>query len=403
MSRRLPRPARGWIVLAIVVTAVGGGLLADRYLRERAPWRQSAWGDRAALALQRGHFYLSRGQHRRAIQAVSEIGSGSPDEAEARTIRGLAHAALEEVVPARQNLERAWRLRPTPTAAKVLAAIYLSAAESDRGLQMLRHASELDPTDFQPWYAMGEAGYLKLRRYEKAVEAFRQALKLRPGHLESRIGLLEALVKSHHPEEAEPVLKGVLQERPGDPRVLTLAAELSQEFGRHQDAERYLQQALSLEPDRHDALLLHARLQFRRGLTQEAASAAERACTLDPNDVAALNLLGAIQMTQGLKDQAAQTLARRREVERRNLEMETLLRTILQRPDDPELRWRLGQIAVAAGLKPLAIQSFQVALALAPDCEPARQGLVGLGFPATPPPPVSLSQRKGAHLNRPER
>lgn len=390
MSRRLLQPAHGWILLAIALVVAAGGLIADRRLGERAPWRLLIRGNRLDTeAVRRGHVYLSQGQPRRALQAVADIGAGSPDEAEALTIRGLAHAALEEVAPAQQELERAWRLRPTPMGAKVLAAIYLSAYEHERGLQMLRHAAELDPADFQPWYAMGEAVYLRLRRYDEAIKALQEALKRRPGDVDSRIGLADALLKAHRPDEAERALKWVLAERPNEPRVLTLAAELAWESGRDQDAQRYLERVLSLDPDHRDALLLHARLQFRRGATRQAASEVERLCTLDHNDLAALNLLGSIQTTLGQKEEAARTLARRREVERRKDQMEALLRTIRERPDDPEPRWRLGQLAAEAGLKPLAIRSYQIALTLAADCEPARQGLIALGWPRSQlPPPV---------------
>ena len=78
--------------------------------------------------------FLQTGQPRLAIVAVSAVREGTPEEAEALTIRGLALASLEEVGPARVVLERAWRLRPNAMAAKVLAAIYLGANETDRGL-----------------------------------------------------------------------------------------------------------------------------------------------------------------------------------------------------------------------------------------------------------------------------
>jgi type IV pilus assembly protein PilF len=342
-----------------------------------------------AKAVADGHRYLDEGRPRRAIKEVSVIGEESPSLAEALTIRGLAAAALEEVGPARRELERAWRIRPNRSTAKVLAAIYLSAYENERGLQMLLDASRLDPSDFRPWYAMGELVYLRLRRYDRAIEAFQEALRRLPGHLESRIGLVDALLKSHHPAQAESTLAGVLSERPNDPKVLALAAHLAVEMGRDQDAARYLEQALALDPDHREALILHARLQFRGGRPHEALTDATRACALEPNDLTALNLLGSIQSSLGLKEQSTETHARRREVERRNDEIERLMHDILERPNDPSLRCRLGQAARKAGMAPLAVQCYQAALALAPDCKPARQGLIDLGFPASRLPSLS--------------
>jgi tetratricopeptide (TPR) repeat protein len=330
-------------------------------------------------ALARGHRSIEEGRHRRAIQAVSAVREGSPVEAEALTIRGLAHAALEEVGPARLSLERAWKLHPNPMAAKVLAAIYLSAYEHERGILMLQNASRLDPNDFQPWYALGEGAYLRLHRYDDAIGAFQEALKRRPEHMESRIGLVTALLESHQPEEAEPILKGLLQARPDDPKVLKLAALLALELGRQQDAGRYVDRSLELDPNQGETLLLHARFLVGRGRAREGLSEAQRACTLDPNDLAALNLLASIQMTLGMRDQASKTLERRRVVERQTGEMQALMRAIEEKPTDPDPRWRLGEMAATVGLQPLAIQSFQAALVLNPRCERARKGLAALG------------------------
>ena len=53
---------------------------------------------------------------------------------------------------------------------------------------------------------------------------------------------------------------------------------------------------------------------------------------------------------------------------------------------------QLGQLAARANLKPLAIQSFQAALAQAPDFEPARKALLDLGFPPSRLPPLHRSR-----------
>jgi tetratricopeptide (TPR) repeat protein len=397
MSCRLFRPLRTWTILitgmVAVVLAVG---VADRYLGNRAPWRRGNLLRRESDALAQGHRFLERGQNRRAILAVSLIGEGSPSEAEALTIRGLAEANLEEVGPARRDLERAWQLQPNAAAGRVLAAIYLSAFENDRGLQMLLNTSRIDTKDFRPWYAMGELVYLRLRHYELAIDAFQESLDRLPGHVESRIGLVDALVKSHRSEEAEPILKGVLHERPDDPRVLTLAAEIALDLGRDQDPAPLLERSLSIDPDRCETLVLHARVQLRRGRGRVALSDAERACSLEPNNLAALSLLSSIQASLGMKDLSARTIARRHEFEQRSKQIETLMQAILEKPKDPELRWRLGRTAAEAGMKPLASQSYQAALVLAPDCEPARQGLIDLGYPRSQLPPASGATLAGS-------
>jgi len=391
--KRTSRRAWGYILLAVVVANVTGVVLASRHRGCEVLWRSWSGQERnESEALARARTYLEHAQAPQAIRAVSLIGAGSPHEADALTIKGLALASLEETGPARQVLERAWQLRPSGDAAKVLAAIYLSANENERGLQMLIESSRLDPADFRPWYAMGESVYLRLRRHDLAIEAFRESLKRLPSHTESRIGLVDALVSSHRVEEAAPVLEQVLEERPDDPRVLALAAEQAIESGDDERAARFLTHALAIDPDHRQALLLHARLLFRYGCLQKALPEAEHACTLDPNDLSTLTLLSSIQSSLGLLEQAGQTLARKREVQQRVEMMKKLAQEIMEHPQAPEPRWRLGQLAAQANMKPLAIQSYQAALAQAPDFEPARKALLDLGFSPSELPPSPRSR-----------
>ena len=90
-----------------------------------------------------------------------------------------------------RDLERTVEPAPNAAAAHILAAIYLGATRIERGLQMLLSASRIDPQDFRPWFAMGELVYLRLRRYESAIDAFQHALERQPGHPESRLGLTQ--------------------------------------------------------------------------------------------------------------------------------------------------------------------------------------------------------------------
>ena len=375
---------RARFFLAVGVAAIAGIGAAIVYRHDRATRRSEALHREEVDALAVGHVHLDEGRYRQAIRSVSKVREGSPSEAEALTIRGLAEAYLDEVSPARRDLERAWRLQPNAAAARVLAAIYLSAYETERGLQMLLGASRIDPSDYRPWHAMGELVHLRLRHYEQAIEAFREALKRRPDHVESRVGLADALIKFHRPEEAGPILKGVLDERPDDPRALTLAAEVALELGRDGEAARSIGRTLAIDPDHREALVLSARLRMRQNHPREALAAAERACSLEPNDLTALGVLGSIQAALGQKEQAAGTRERRLRVEQRNQQIEGLMRTILEAPADPEPRCRLGRIAAEAGMRTLAIQSYQAALTVAPDCRPALQGLLALGIRVSP-------------------
>jgi hypothetical protein len=79
--------------------------------------------------------------------------------------------------------------------------------------------------------------------------------------------------------------------------------------------------------------------------------------------------------------------------------MTQLILEIGQKPDDPGPRLRLGQVAAEGGMTPLAVQSYQAALAVAPDCDQARKGLRELGVPEPKIPPAPSNKLAGSAAN----
>ena len=67
----------------------------------------------------------------------------------------------------------------------MLAAIYLASGEGHRGLTLLKQASQLDPGDFRPWYAMGKV-YHDLGDLPRAADAYGKALERSPPPAEAR-------------------------------------------------------------------------------------------------------------------------------------------------------------------------------------------------------------------------
>jgi tetratricopeptide (TPR) repeat protein len=367
-------------LLILIAVAIGSLCLTLAYSAWQSglipSWRSGT--DLSARAIIEGRDFLKKGKLRRAIHAVSNIRSGDSEEADAWAIRGMAYAALEDVTAARMALERAWGMKRDPMTAKVLSAIYLAADETDRGLQLLQAAAKLDPSDFRPWYAIGEMVFRRRGHNEEAAEAFSSALRRLPSHVKSRIGLIDVLLKLQRLDQVRPTLQSLRAERPDDPEVLILAVRLALATGDQGQVERDLDRVLSTDPDRSEALFLRAQYYFRAGRTDPALTDVKRALGLSPNDLAALNLLASIQSRLGQKAEASATAARRRQVEERSVRITELSRQIAKTPDDPLLRCRLAALAAEAGLFQLARQSYQAALALDPHCDPARQGLLAL-------------------------
>jgi tetratricopeptide (TPR) repeat protein len=237
---------------------------------------------------------------------------------------------------------------------------------------------------------MGDA-LLRLGRPEEAAKAFDAALRRRRGHHESRVGLISAMLKTRPPEEASGLLEEALQARPDDPKLLLLAATQARAMGQSAAAMDYASRCLEHDPSSVEALVLRAQLAHQAGRPSDAHTDAEAALGLDPNHLAALNVLAQSQALLGDRDGSRATMARHKQVLARSEQMRRLTIEIDERPEDPEPRWKLGQVAAEAGLGTLAEQSFRAALAIDPNCGPARQGLATLTRGSTTIAPSSLA------------
>src|SRR5262249_13753514 len=111
---------------------------------------------------------------------------------------------------------------------------------------------------------------------------------------------------------------------------------------------------------------------------EDALAAAERAAAAAPDDPDALQQLLIAQTRLGLTERAAATQAPRQEVQRRPQETIDLGMELESRPDDPEIRWKMGRLAAEAGSLLSAYRCFEAALALDPEYRPAREGLTAL-------------------------
>lgn len=386
-KRRRFSPGK-WVALALIPLAVGVFLL----VRERGWTTGIGSGARARAAIARGEELVKKGRHRYSLAVVASVPEDGPWRADLLAVRGLALAGLGNVEPSRRALEQSLALKPNqPMVDKVLAAICFSRSEHIKGIEYLENAARLDPGDYRPWYAIGEA-FVRLGRSDEAARAFRYALARKRDHVESRIGLLSVLVVTRPPEESAHLLADLITSRPEDPKVQLLAAWHARAEGRAALAREHVEKAVALDPDMVEAVVLRAQLNRAAGRTGPAQADAERALELDPNNLQALNLLAQLQAAQGKTGESRATLSRHRRALERSEQIRKLTGQIEERPRDPEPRWRLGQVAAESGLNHLAAQSFQAALAIDPHCPQALQGLAALGsLGERPDPPRSTA------------
>jgi cytochrome c-type biogenesis protein CcmH/NrfG len=302
------------------------------------------------------------------------------------TVRGLAQAAFSRPEDARPLLERSLAINPgQPMVVKVLAAVYFSDGDMDRGLAMLALAAKLDPSDFRPWYATGDILLRYRDRKREAIGAFREALRRSPDDVGSRTGLAEALLAAGEEGEASPLVDVLLRENPDDPKVLRLAAIRARLLTRIDDVERYAGQVLELDPKDVDTLMIRANARLYAGRPREALDDAERAGVLAPDNLSVLELLSRAEGAMGLKERAGVTGARHKRLLALAERIQQLREEVRKHPNDPQANSRLGQTAAAGGMTTLARRSFRAALALDPKYTPARKGLAALDRTAATP------------------
>jgi tetratricopeptide (TPR) repeat protein len=324
---------------------------------------------------------LKSGRPREALKTISRFASEKPRSADLLAIEGLALVAMGETVPARLALQRSLAIRPaSPMAMKVLAAIAFSRGEEQQGLKLLNSAAAIDPGDFRPCYAMGEA-YLRLGRMEDALLAFRAALERDSHHTASRIGVLTALLASHPPEESSDLVHELLQAVPGNPMVQVLAARHARAMGDATTALRHAEHAVELDPELVEAILIRAQLNFVAGKRAQALADAEHAAARNPANLAALALLAQLQEASGQAERARTTRTRHQRLVAQSERMHELTEEIAQHPDDPTPRYQLGQVAAEMGAKSLAAESYRAALAIDAQCQQALIGLRALEGP----------------------
>jgi tetratricopeptide (TPR) repeat protein len=380
------RVGRRWVVPAGLVA---GGLIAivAAIVVGRSPpsipGRPSQWE-----AAARARAYLGAGRADLALRAVAPIEDGEPGAGEALAVKGMALIALDRRAEARDTLERALRRHPgQPTAHQALASIYLCSGDYGRGLAHLRSAADLDASDPRPWIAMGKA-YRDLGRDDESADSYQAACRRDPADRDARLELVAAALKTRRPDRATPHLVEALRGAPEDPRVLGLAARHAHALGHPEQAAAFAARALTRDPDNFDALVARGTSRALGGDSKGASADLGRAVEVNPIGVEALRLLAQVEARQGLNDRARESIARAQAIEDCLALFGRLAGEINRRPDDPELRWRMGQVAAMANMPEVAADSFLAALDLDPHCQPARIGLAALreGKGGKPPP-----------------
>ncbi|MFL6306320.1 MAG: tetratricopeptide repeat protein [Candidatus Sulfotelmatobacter sp.] len=231
-----------------------------------------------------------------------------PTSADAHFLLGLI---LFKEVRAKESLAEyttAARYRdPSAYELEMVALNYVLLNDYMDADKWLSKSVQMDSHNWESWYYLGRTKYNE-NRFNEAVNAFQQALKLSPMNVkaEDNLGLsYDGLGRQQEAEEAYRKAirwqSQLLQEDPGP--YLDLGILLI-DRNRPQDAIPYLRRASQISPHDPKAHEQLGKAYAGMGRLPEAQVELEKAVEASPNDGALHYVLGQIYRREGMKDKA---------------------------------------------------------------------------------------------------
>ncbi len=145
--------------------------------------------------------------------------------------------------------------------------------------------------------------FMERRRYDKALECFRDAFELEPSRLEGRLNMGAAYFLNKQPEEALPHLRYVLAIEPQNTMALLNLAATQDALGDIDASIQSLEKLVADRPTWRDANYNLAVAYVKKERWDEATEALRRELTLNPKNEAARTLLNDVHLKPRRKPQ----------------------------------------------------------------------------------------------------
>ncbi len=166
-------------------------------------------------------------------------------------------------------------------------------------------AAKSAPQNAEMWFLLGYTAR-QAERYQLSIDSYNRGLKLQPNSVRGLAGLAQTYAKTGRDQEAEQLLRRVVEANPKDANSLQLAGELL--LGSDPKAALpLLQRAETLQPTTHSDLLI-AHAYERLGQPEDSARFLNRAKSRAPRDPEVLRAVAGQYRDQGKYDEAIATL-----------------------------------------------------------------------------------------------
>jgi tetratricopeptide (TPR) repeat protein len=201
---------------------------------------------------------------------------------------------------------------------------------------------------------------MRQSRYRQAEQEVREALFQAPDQAVLHALLALCLIEQEQPEQALAAAHTATALDPESAWYYYVLASVWDQLGRFKEAHAALQEALTRNPADADCFALLANLYFQESRWPEALQSAEQALSLAPDHLMAANLRSMALVRLGKGPQA----------------LEGLTVALHQQPDYALTHASRGWALLEQGQHQAALEAFKEALALDPQEDWAREGLV---------------------------
>src|SRR5579862_5169013 len=168
-----------------------------------------------------------------------------------------------------------------------------------------QQAAKSAPQNADLWFLLGYAARLN-EKYPLSVDSYNHGLKLQPNSVRGLAGLAQTYAKMGRDQEAEELLRKVVQENPKDANSLQLAGELMLNTDPKASLD-LLQRAEAVQPSAHaDLLIAHAYEHL--GQPDESTKYLDRAKSRAAHDPEVLRAVAGQYRDEGKYDEAIATL-----------------------------------------------------------------------------------------------
>lgn len=296
-----------------------------------------------------------RGDNCRAASLFRHSLSVEPGQPHVCNNLGNTLRDLGEHEAASDAYRRALFLKPEYSDARMnLALAQIALGRPDEAQDTLQPLIEAEPVNARAWAALGQA-FSATHDNSRTIEAYRNALRLRPGHVPWEHNLAVALRLTGRAEEALPILLECSLASPGEAKIHYNMGHCLQDLGRFGDAAEAYRRALELTPDDAAIHVSLSRLLWKQGQGKSHLDSYRAALANRPDHPQLLTAF-ANELTLSAQPDDAVSL---------------LTAAVARGVASAELHYRLGQARWSSGRPDDAFAAYDAALAIQDNHAPS--------------------------------